>query len=55
MTSANHLNRIAASSTRPTKNTGLPQLASFNQLAKPTMVTNSATDAITGQRLPCGT
>jgi hypothetical protein len=49
------LNRIAARKARPRKNTGLPQLTSLSHCAKPIMVVNSATDAITGQRLPCGT
>ena len=39
----------------PTKNAVLPQLTSLSQLAKPIMVVNSATEANTGQRLPCGT
>jgi hypothetical protein len=55
MTSANHLNRIAISITKPTRNVGRPQPASFSQPAAPIMAMNSDTDANTGQRLPWGT
>jgi hypothetical protein len=34
---------------------GLPAGISLSQKAKPIIVVNNATEAITGQRLPCGT
>ena len=37
------------------KNTVRPQLTSFSQVAKPTMVVNRATEANSGHLLLCGT